>query len=110
MSPKIDSRLTPSIPHNSMLPSLLRVRLFIHFDTLSIYRGLLCEQVGEKMMFSCSKGQRSRFPVSAQAYQAQSSLVKPGKAKKINAASAPCRRHENSMFKVQESKVQCFQP
>src|SRR5207245_1182175 len=43
-SPKFDSRLTLSIPHNSLPPNPLRARLRAQFDTLSVYRGSFCEQ------------------------------------------------------------------
>ena len=44
-SPKIDACLTLSIPRNSLSPNRLRVHPLRHFDTLSVYRGSLCEQV-----------------------------------------------------------------
>jgi len=45
MSPNIDDRLTLSIRRNPFPPNLLPVRLREDFDTLSVYRGLLCDQV-----------------------------------------------------------------
>src|SRR6266568_3593061 len=45
LSTKFDSTLTLSIPHNSLPPNPLRVYLLEQFDTLSVYRGSLREQV-----------------------------------------------------------------
>ena len=46
VSINIDTGLTLSNLSNSLPPNPLRVRLLTHFDTLSVYRGSLCEQVG----------------------------------------------------------------
>src|SRR2546425_3531463 len=44
-SPKIDADLTLSIRRNSLPSNPLRVRLRENFDTLSVYRGSLREQI-----------------------------------------------------------------
>ncbi len=46
MSINFDTCLTPSIPDNSLPPNRLRVYLRAQFDTLSVYRGSLRDQVG----------------------------------------------------------------
>src|SRR5712691_6443178 len=45
LSTKFDSTLTLSIPHNSLPPNPLRVHHLEQFDTLSVYRASLREQV-----------------------------------------------------------------
>src|SRR5260221_3875850 len=45
MSPIFDSNLTLSIPCKPLPPNPLHVHLLEHFDTLSVYRGPLCEPV-----------------------------------------------------------------
>src|SRR5439155_19098947 len=57
-SPKIDIGLTLSIPYNCLPPNPLRVLLRENFDTLSVYRGLLCEQVAHASNARLSNLQR----------------------------------------------------
>src|SRR5438105_2215319 len=45
-SPNIDTPLTLSILRNSFPFMHLHMHLLKHFDTLSVYRGCRCEQVG----------------------------------------------------------------
>src|SRR6266851_8099817 len=58
LSTKFDSTLTLSIPHNSLPPNPLRVHLLEQFDTLSVYRGSLCEQVARARTACSAKLQR----------------------------------------------------
>ena len=58
MSINIDGTLTLSILSNSLPPNPLRVHLCKHFDTLSVYRGSLCDQLGRASIARSANLQR----------------------------------------------------
>src|SRR6266404_9210305 len=93
MSTYFDTRLTLSIPRNYLPLNLFHCHLWKHFDTLSVYRGSLCEQSGRARTTRSPKLQRLNRHEKSNTRN--SSLASPC-ARKLPRSHASTLRHSDT--------------